>query len=214
MPLRALVKFIEKSRRVPVYTNFKDELRAAEHVALPGISTGVDAERFREKALAFLRDKLEEPALHKVRWNEPLTAADLESLEQMLVEAGVGTAEQVKIVARQEHGLGLFLRSLVGLDRVAAKSGAFSRFIEEQQLNASQLDFVNLIIDHLTQCGWMWPEKLLLLALHRRVFCRSECRLPGYQGDPDHSLHIGCHSGKCGWRLLMGFLALEGVNCG
>ncbi len=157
--LRALVKFIEKSRRVPVYTNFEDELRAAEHVALPGISTGVDAERFREKALAFLRDKLEEPALHKVRWNEPLTAADLESLEQMLVEAGVGTAEQVKIVARQEHGLGLFLRSLVGLDRVAAKR-AFSRFIEEQQLNASQLDFVNLIIDHLTQCGWMRPEQL------------------------------------------------------
>jgi type I restriction enzyme R subunit len=157
--LRALVKFIEKSRRVPVYTNFEDELRAAEHVALPGISTGVDAERFREKALAFLRDKLEEPALHKVRWNEPLTPADLESLEKMLVEAGVGTAEQVKIVARQEHGLGLFLRSLVGLDRVAAKR-AFSRFIEEQQLNASQLDFVNLIIDHLTQCGWMRPEQL------------------------------------------------------
>jgi type I restriction enzyme R subunit len=157
--LRTLVKFIEKSRRVPVYTNFEDELRDSEYIQLPGISTGVDTERFREKALAFLRDKLEEPALHKVRWNEPLTPADLEALEKMLIQAGVGTADQVQKVAEQEHGLGLFMRSLVGLDRAAAKR-AFSRFIEDQQLNASQLDFVNLIIDHLTQCGWMRPEQL------------------------------------------------------
>jgi type I restriction enzyme R subunit len=157
--LRALVKFIEKSRREPVYTNFEDELRASEYIALPGISTGVDAERFREKALAFLRDKLEEPALHKVRWNEPLTFVDLEALEQMLVQAGIGTIEEIEKIAQEEHGLGLFIRSIVGLDRAAAKR-AFSRFIEERQLNASQLDFVNLIIDHLTQCGWMRPKQL------------------------------------------------------
>jgi type I restriction enzyme R subunit len=157
--LRALVKFIEKSRREPVYTNFEDEMRASEYIPLPGISIGVDTERFREKALAFLRDRLEDPSLRKVRWNEPLTFADLEALEQMLIQAGVGTAEEVRQVAQQEHGLGLFVRSLIGLDRVAAKR-AFSRFIEERQLNASQLDFVNLIIDHLTQCGWMRPEQL------------------------------------------------------
>jgi type I restriction enzyme R subunit len=157
--LRALVKFIEKSRREPVYTNFEDELRGTQHIPLPGISTGVDAERLREKTLAFLRGKLEEPALHKVRWNEPLTPADLIALEHMLVQAGVGTAEEVEKVAEQEQGLGLFVRSLVGLDRAAAKR-AFSRFIEERQLNAGQLDFVNLVIDHLTQCGWMRPEQL------------------------------------------------------
>ena len=159
LKLRALVKFIEKGRRDPVYTNFEDDLRASELVALPGVSAGVDTERFREKALAFLRDKLEEPALHKVRWNEPLTTADLESLEEMLVEAGIGTAEQVREVAQREHGLGLFLRSLVGLDRAAAKR-AFDSFIAERQLNGSQLDFINLVIDHLTQCGWMRPEQL------------------------------------------------------
>ena len=159
MRLRALVKFIEKSRREPVYTNFEDTLRGSEIIALPGISTGVDTERFRAKTLAFLRDKLEEPAIQKVRWNEPLTTADLEALEQMLVQAGVGTAEEIEKVAQQEQGLGLFVRSLVGLDRAAAKR-AFSLFIAERQLNASQLDFVNLIIDHLTQCGWMRPEQL------------------------------------------------------
>jgi type I restriction enzyme R subunit len=153
------VKLIEKSRRTPVHTNFEDEMRGAEAVVLPGIFVGVDTERFREKALAFLRDKFDEPALHKFRWNEPLTAEDIDSLEKMLVDAGVGTSEQVKEVAQWEHVLGLFLRSLVGLDRAAAKR-AFSQFTEGRHLNARQLDFVNLIIDHLTQCGWMRPEQL------------------------------------------------------
>jgi type I restriction enzyme R subunit len=157
--LRSLVKFLEKSKRTPVYTDFEDTLRGSEIIAFPGISTGVDTDRFREKALAFLRDKLEEPALHKVRWNELLTKADLDELEKMLIEAGVGTAEQIREVAKQEQGLGLFLRSLVGLDRAAAKR-AFSQFLENRQLNAQQLDFVNLIVDHLTQCGWMRPEQL------------------------------------------------------
>lgn len=157
--LRSLVKFIEKSRREPVYTNFEDELRGTQHIPLPGISIGVDVERVRTKALTFLKDKLDEPALYKVRWNEPLTPADLVALENMLIHAGVGTAEEIERAAQEEQGLGLFVRSLVGLDRAAAKR-AFSRFIEERHLNASQLDFVNLVIDHLTQCGWMKPEQL------------------------------------------------------
>ena len=77
----------------------------------------------------------------------------------MLVDAGVGTATEIEEVARNETSLGLFLRSLVGLDRAAAKR-AFAGFIETRHLSASQLDFVNLIVDHLTQCGWMRPEQL------------------------------------------------------
>lgn len=77
----------------------------------------------------------------------------------MLVDAGIGTAEQVREVAQKEHGLGLFLRSLVGLDRAAAKR-AFDSFIADRQLSGTQLDFINLVIDHLTQCGWMRPEQL------------------------------------------------------
>ncbi len=157
--LRALVKFIDKMRREPVYTNFVDQMLGSQLVVLPEVSTGVDTERFREKALAFLHDKLEEPALHKVRWNEPLTQGDLESLEKMLVDAGIGTSAQVHAAAESENGLGLFLRSLVGLDRAAAKR-AFDGFITERQLSGTQLDFVNLIIEHLTQCGWMRPEQL------------------------------------------------------
>ncbi len=160
LKLRALVKFIDKKRRQPVYTNFEDQLRSVESVELRiGSSTGVDADRLRDKALVFLRGHIEDPALHKVRWNEPLTPDDLAALEKMFVDAGVARHDQLKQVADEEGGLGLFIRSLVGLDRAAAK-GAFSHFLQGRTLTTSQLEFVNLVIDHLTQCGWMRPEQL------------------------------------------------------
>jgi type I restriction enzyme R subunit len=51
-------------------------------------------------------------------------------------------------------GLGLFVRSLVGLDREAAKS-ALATFIAGKTLRGNQIEFVNLIIDHLTEPGSM-----------------------------------------------------------
>ncbi len=52
--------------------------------------------------------------------------------------------------ARADHdGLGLFVRSLVGLDRNAAKL-EFAGFFFGRNLGANQIEFVNLIVDHLT----------------------------------------------------------------
>ena len=41
--------------------------------------------------------------------------------ERMLAESGIGAAEDIERAAAESHGLGLFVRSLVGLDREAAK---------------------------------------------------------------------------------------------
>ena len=48
--------------------------------------------------------------------------------------------------------MGLFVRSLVGLDRGAAKA-AFAGFLEGQTLTARQIEFINLIADELTERG-------------------------------------------------------------
>jgi type I restriction enzyme R subunit len=159
LKLRALVKFIEKKRRRPLYTNFEDELRSVESVELSIGSTGVDTDRLRDKALAFLRQHMELPALYKVRWNEPLTSEDMIALENMFLDAGIVLQGQLRRVAKEEGGLGLFIRSLVGLDRAAAKQ-AFSQFLQSRTLTGDQVEFVNLVIEHLTQCGWMRPEQL------------------------------------------------------
>lgn len=55
--------------------------------------------------------------------------------------------------------LGLFVRSLIGLDREAAKE-ELGRFIGGKTLKANQLEFLNLIVDHLTERGVMAPDRL------------------------------------------------------
>jgi type I restriction enzyme R subunit len=73
------------------------------------------------------------------------------------VESGIGTPEDVQRAAEVNHGLGIFVRSLVGLDRSAAKD-VFASFLEARTLNANQIEFVNMIIDHLTENGAMDPR--------------------------------------------------------
>lgn len=53
---------------------------------------------------------------------------------------------------RAAGGLGLFVRTLCGLDRQAAQQ-AFEGFIAGKQLSAAQLDFVKLIIDVVIKRG-------------------------------------------------------------
>ena len=89
----------------------------------------------------------------------PLTPADLGELERMLVEAGVGTSADLSRAKQEGRGLGLFIRSLVGLDREAAKQ-AFGQFLSGKVQSANQIEFINLIIDHLTEHGVMDPGLL------------------------------------------------------
>ncbi len=91
--------------------------------------------------------------------NKALTAADLAELELMLVESGVGAEEDVGRAKTESQGLGLFVRSLVGMDREAAK-GALSGFLNGKTWSASQIEFVNLIVNHLTEHGVMEAARL------------------------------------------------------
>ncbi|MBS0613917.1 MAG: hypothetical protein JSS24_12150 [Proteobacteria bacterium] len=69
-------------------------------------------------------------------------------------ESGVGGAQDIQRAAEESQGLGLFVRSLIGLDRQAAKE-ALSGFLNGKSLGANQIEFVNLIVDHLTEHGVM-----------------------------------------------------------
>src|SRR5690606_18776907 len=67
-------------------------------------------------------------------------------------ESGAGGPEDIRRAAEDAQGLGLLVRSLVGMDRVAAKE-ALANFTNGRTLTANQLEFVNLIVDHLTEHG-------------------------------------------------------------
>ena len=156
--LRSLIKLIEYKKRSIVYSDFEDEIGAGDAIEVSGVPVGTDMDRFRAKARQFLKANQSHIAVLKLYRNDPLTATDLSELERIFVEAGVGTPEEMERI-RGEGGLGLFVRSLVGLDRAAAKR-ALDGFSEGRKLTAHQLEFIDMMIDHLTACGVMDPRLL------------------------------------------------------
>ncbi len=157
--LRALVQLIDKRQRRPVYTDFEDLMGGEVEVALPGFAVGTDYAKFLAKARTFLRGHLDHVAIRKLRMNKPLTASDLAELERMFAETRVGGPDELRRAAEESHGLGLFVRSLVGLDRGAAKE-AMAGFIAGKALSANQIEFINLVVDHLTEHGIVEPGRL------------------------------------------------------
>ena len=156
--LRGLIKLIEVKKRPHVYTDFEDEIGDAEEVELAGVSAGTDMQRFLKKARHFLKENENHIAIQKVRRNEPLTVQDLSELERLFLEAGVAEPEDI-VELKKNSSLGLFIRSLVGLEREAAKK-AFDEFLAHRTPTANQIEFVNLIIEHLTDRGVMEPGRL------------------------------------------------------
>jgi type I restriction enzyme R subunit len=156
--LRSLVKLIERSNRKIVYTTFDDELGDEMVIPLPDLPVGVDIEKLRAKAQEFLKRHEQDVAVQRLKWNEPLTPEDLTALEGIFLAEGTSSAG-IQEAKRVSHGLGLFVRSLVGLDRAAAKR-AFASFLNGKTLSANQIEFVDLIIDHLSRRGWIEPSQL------------------------------------------------------
>src|SRR5438105_12058652 len=77
----------------------------------------------------------------------------------MLKASGVAGPTEVERAQQESHGLGLFVRSLVGLAREAAKL-ALAGFLTGKTLGANQIEFVNLIVNHLTEHGVMEAARL------------------------------------------------------
>ena len=157
--LRALIKLIEKRKRDPIYTNFEDELGESAPVNLPGFTQPADHTRFLDKARAFLRKHQDEPAIAKLRSNQPLTGADIKDLEKILTESGVGSREDLDRATSDAAGLPQFVRSVVGLDREAANR-ALAGFMQGSTMTANQIEFLKLVVDHLVEHGMVEPVKL------------------------------------------------------
>lgn len=157
--VRGLVRFLPKGERRTVYTDFEDELGRSTIVDLPGTTPGTDWERFRAKARAYLQEHEDHVALQRLHRNLPLTSADIDSLEEMLLASGAGHAEDIARAREESQGLGLFVRSLVGLDRAAAVE-ALSRFLDDTSYSRAQIDFVGLIVSELTANGVMAARRL------------------------------------------------------
>jgi type I restriction enzyme R subunit len=153
--LRNLVDLIPAVERKTVITNFEDEIGGGDEVKMPEVGSGVDKARFKMKMRRFVEDHRDHITLIKVRRGEALTKQDLDELETILRNEGVADDELLTQL-KDDGGLALFLRSLTGLDKSAAKA-AFSKFVTQHQLNSNQTEFLDLVIDSLTETGIVEP---------------------------------------------------------
>jgi type I restriction enzyme R subunit len=103
--LRVLVRLIEKTQRQPIYTDFEDELGPETLVEIPNFGSGNEFDRFRAKARQFLLAHQDHLTIHKLRFNQPLTATDLDELERILLESGIGTFEHLQSLSSSREYL-------------------------------------------------------------------------------------------------------------
>lgn len=157
--LRMLLKLIEKTKREIVYTDFEDEVGKSATVTLPFGASGIDFERFKTKTRDYLRAHNDHLAYVKLRKNLPVTQSDLDELEKILLQQADGNAELIEKAKGEAKGLGLFIRSLVGLERDAANE-AMAVFLNDTTANSKQLAFVRLVVEHLTHDGAMTDDRL------------------------------------------------------
>ncbi len=117
--LRGLVHLIERVGKTPLYSDFTDALGESTEIELPGTGgRGGSPEfaQFRKKAQRFLTDNLANEIVSRVRSGEPITPADMDELQRVLVASGIGDDDTFAQASERAGSFGLFVRSLVGLD--------------------------------------------------------------------------------------------------
>lgn len=157
--LRGFITIVKTASRNIVFTDFEDEMGEEKAFDLPGFSPPDTFEKFRAKARQFLLAHEDHITVHKLRTNIPLTKIDLKELERILLESGTGTPEDLARAKESSHGLGLFVRSLVGMDREAAQN-AMGAFLKGRTPTANQIQFLDEIVNHLTANGVMEASRL------------------------------------------------------
>lgn len=151
--MRGLVALLDRDDRTVIYTDFQDTIVGSKLTGFPDLAGQVNEAQYRKKVEAFLRAQQEHPVIRKIRHLDPLAGADLEALEVLLFDAGeIESREVFEEVYGQQDNLATFIRSLVGLDRQAARE-VFARYLDTQVFNANQIRFVENLIDRLTSNG-------------------------------------------------------------
>ena len=145
--LRDLVKFIPLGGQTYT-THFADEILGMEWNEAE--LENDDLKNYKAKAEFYIRQHQDQEAIAKLKSNKPLNSADVESLERILWSE-LGTRQDYE-AEYGEKPLGEFVREIVGLDMAAAKE-AFALYLNDTNLDSSQIYFVNQIVEYIIHNG-------------------------------------------------------------
>ncbi|NLL06929.1 MAG: DEAD/DEAH box helicase family protein [Clostridiaceae bacterium] len=148
--LRDLMKYIKYDKRVNYITDFEDDIISINWREY-NLSND-DLANYKAKVEYYLKKHEDILAIAKLKTNKPLTQSDVTELERILWNE-VGTKQDYE----KEYGdtpLGELVRSVVGLS-IEAANEAFSKYLNDVNLNSMQINFVKRIVAYVVKNGMM-----------------------------------------------------------
>ncbi len=154
--LRDLTQYLQKDGAV-YYTNFTDSVidssvHESEELKFTSLSD------YKAKAEYYIKQHQDEKTINKLKSNQPLSSQDLLDLENILWKEIGSKDDYQKEIGNQTPGQ--FVRSIIGLDMHSAKE-AFAKYLDQVQLNAQQIYFVNEIIEYIVKNGTLTDMHVL-----------------------------------------------------
>ena len=155
--LRDLVYLIDKKDKKIIYSDFQDEMDEGTITHFGDNFFDVDDfSKYKKKLETYLQEKLENTVIYKLKNNIKIDSIDLENLEKILNEID----EKNTIKAKQEHkSLGTFVRSIIGLEKIVVDK-LFVNFLGSNKFNSNQINFINMIKEHIHRNGLIEKEIL------------------------------------------------------
>lgn len=162
--VRELVKYIDPVDQRYVTTNFEDSIledkikeggffneQEITYIASPFKNNIHRLERL-------VREHENHITISRIRKGETITTEELKALESILFKGGVDK-EAIEKELGSQFSLVKFIVSLMGLSPEKVEA-AFANFINDYQLNAVQIEFLDTIKNFLTTNGQIEPSKL------------------------------------------------------
>ena len=154
--LRDLIKYIPRTGKIYL-TDFEDDILSVNWNE--SNLENDDLQNYKEKLEYYIKQhQKDNPVIMKLRENKPLDKNDLSELENIIWNQ-LGTKQDYYSEVG-EKPLGEFVREIVGLDMNAAKE-AFSKYLDERDMNKNQIYFVNQIVEFIVRNGMMKDMSVL-----------------------------------------------------
>lgn len=157
LDLRHLIKYVDPVYKPNLYTNFTDEVGRIEEI--PILTQYQELGSYKKRVEKFIRDNQHHITIHRIRNNKPITPQEVEELEKLLFSIDEQGNKELLDKVTNGQPLTTFIRSILGLDINAAKE-AFAEFLGKGNMNATQIMFINSLIDYLSVNG-MIDKKML-----------------------------------------------------
>lgn len=153
--IRGLMRFLKREMKTKVINITDAVLFEREGERFTAES---NIESYYERASRYVTENEDNPALHKLKNNIPLSPEDWSELEGIFWHE-VGTKEEYEKLTADKIPLGKFVRSLTGLSHEAAHT-AFSEFLDTGVYTEAQIHFVHCVMDWIITYGTLGKEDM------------------------------------------------------